>query len=187
MTYQFLVNLGPSSYRLTRPQEVLIVRGPKPASLTLTPPQREVLEHLARCPSAPYHLVCRARLILLAADGLNNTQIAARLRLARARVRIWRTRWLTAAPRLAAADTAAAPGLPLADLIEHLLADAPRPGAPPTFSPEQVVQIVALACEPPADSGRPISHWAARELADEAIQRGIVERISARSVGRFLK
>ena len=163
------------------------MRGPKPASLTLTLRQREVLQHLARRPSAPYHLVCRARLILLAADGLNNSQIAARLGLARARVRLWRSRWLAAAPRLAAADTGTAPGLPLADLTEQLLADAPRPGAPPTFSPEQVVQIVALACEPPADSGRPISHWTPRELADEAIKRGIVESISARSVGRLLK
>ena len=118
---------------------------------------------------------------------MNNSQLAARLGLARARVRLWRSRWLAAAPRLAAADTGTAPGLPLADLTEQLLADAPRPGAPPTFSPEQVVQIVALACEPPADSGRPISHWTPRELADEAIKRGIVESISARSVGRLLK
>lgn len=163
------------------------MRGPKPASLPLTPGQREALQHLARRPSAPYQLVCRARLILLAADGWNNSQIAARLGLARARVRLWRRRWLAAAPRLAATDTGGAPGLPLADLIEQLLADAPRSGAPPTFSPEQVVQIVALACEPPADSGRPISHWTPRELAEEAIQRGIVESISARSVGRLLK
>ena len=70
---------------------------------------------------------------------------------------------------------------------EEVLADEPRPGTPPTFTPEQVVRIVALACEDPREeSGRPITHWSTAELADEAIKRGIVKSISARSVGRFL-
>jgi hypothetical protein len=44
-----------------------------------------------------------------------------------------------------------------------------------------------LACEDPREeSGRPITHWSTAELADEAIERGIVESISPRSVGRFL-
>ncbi len=34
------------------------------------------------------------------------------------------------------------------------LADAPKPGAPPKFTPEQICQIIALACEKPADCGR---------------------------------
>jgi putative transposase len=75
----------------------------------------------------------------------------------------------------------------LRTLLEQVLDDAPRPGKPATFSPEQIVQIVALACEPPEKSGRPISHWTARELADEAKKRQIVRDISPRSVGRFLK
>jgi putative transposase len=77
------------------------------------------------------------------------------------------------------------PALPT--LIAEVLADAPRPGAPPTFSAEQVVQIIAMACTPPADSGRPVDAWTPRELADEAEKRQIVTSISARSVGRFLK
>src|SRR5262245_2695835 len=52
---------------------------------------------------------------------------------------------------------------------------------------EQIVQIVAVACEDPADSGRPVSHWTPREVAEEVRKRGIVETISPRSVGRFLK
>src|ERR1700730_4516364 len=63
----------------------------------------------------------------------------------------------------------------------------PGRGGPATFSPEQVVQLVAAACEPPEQSGRPIDHWTARELADEVKQRRIVPDISPRSVGRFLK
>src|SRR6266516_467855 len=62
-------------------------------------------------------------------------------------------------------------------LIAQLLADAPRPGAPPTFTPEQIVQLVAVACEPPEQSGRPIDHWTARELADEVKKRHLVTNI----------
>ncbi len=64
-------------------------------------------------------------------------------------------------------------------MIEFVLSDEPRWGAPVKFSAEQVVQIIAIACETPQLSGRPISQWSAWELADEAIIRGIVTTISA--------
>jgi putative transposase len=44
-----------------------------------------------------------------------------------------------------------------------------------------------LACEAPSLSGRPISQWSGREIAEEMVQRGIVERISRRHAARFLK
>jgi hypothetical protein len=75
-------------------------------------------------------------------------------------------------------------GSELGDL-EQLL-DAPRPGGPATFTLEQTLQLFALACENPADSRRPISHWTPRELADEMVKRGWVESISPRHVGRLL-
>jgi hypothetical protein len=71
-------------------------------------------------------------------------------------------------------------------LIVDVLADEKRCGGPTKFTPEQVAAIIALACEPPADSGLPISHWTPPELAREAIKRGIVESISPRQVDRFL-
>ena len=52
-----------------------------------------------------------------------------------------------------------------------MLADAPRPGCPGKFTAEQHAQIIAVACEPPAKSDRPIDHWTARELADEVVKR----------------
>jgi hypothetical protein len=85
-------------------------------------------------------------------------------------VRHWRQRWLS--------GTGAA---------AERLADAPRAGAPATFTAEQVCAIIALACEPPSASGRPITHWSQSELAREAVRRGVAERISQRSVGRMLK
>lgn len=162
------------------------MRGPKPATIVLTTRQFELLQQLTRRQSAAQQLVRRARIILLAAAGVNNSHIGAQLDLARDNVRVWRERCLAATADLAALELEL-DDKQLAARIELLLADEARPGTPPTFSPEQVVRIVALCCEKPAAYGRPISHWSARELADEAVKQGIVETISARSVGRFLK
>ena len=71
--------------------------------------------------------------------------------------------------------------------IEAVLTDEPRPGAPAKFTSEQVTQIWAVACEPPEKSGRPITHWTARELTDEVIQRRIVASISSSQVSRHLR
>ncbi len=71
--------------------------------------------------------------------------------------------------------------------VRETLSDLPRPGAPGTFTPEQITRIIALACEAPQKSGRPITHWTHKELADEAAKRGIVESISASRVGCFLR
>jgi hypothetical protein len=72
--------------------------------------------------------------------------------------------------------------------IESLLADQPRKGRTPTFSPEQQAAIVTLACEDPDDeSDRPISRFTNREIADEAVKRNIVPSISRSRVNVFLK
>jgi putative transposase len=75
----------------------------------------------------------------------------------------------------------------LGQTIEALLSDEQRPGTPATFTFEQFMQIMAIACETPAKADRPVSTWTSRELADEAVKRGIVEQISPRTVERFLK
>jgi putative transposase len=160
--------------------------GPRPASITLSERQRSALEHLSRCQTASVRLVRRPGVLLALADDPCLERVAADQGLTRVSVRLWRDRWLEAAGRLLAAE-AEASGQELLALIEDALDDAPRPGGPATFSPEQIVQIVAAACEPPEKSGRPISHWTHAELADEVKKRRIVRDISPRSVGRFLK
>lgn len=152
-------------------------RGPRPAALVLTAAERQALETLARRPSTPQQLALRARIILAAADGLNNTQIARQFGTNAEMPRRWRARWLAAPP----ADPEAPPD------VAARLADAERPGAPAHFTAEQFCQLMALACEVPEGSDRPISHWSQREIAAEAIQRGIFVSISPRHVGRFLK
>ena len=91
-------------------------------------------------------------------------------------VRHWRTRWL-------GLQAISHDDLSVAERLE----DAPRPGAPPRITDEQVCRIMALACEPPQDAQRPISQWTGRELADEIVKRGIVDTISSRHAARLLK
>jgi putative transposase len=160
---------------------------PQAVPLAVSPAQLALLQRLARRQTADQRLVRRASILLaLAADPCVEAA-ARRLGLTRLTVRHWRDRWLQAAPQLRQAEQEQAPAPALLALIEQVLADAPRSGAPATFSPEQIVQLVAVACEPPEQSGRPIDHWTARELADEVKKRGLVPDISPRTAGRFLK
>ncbi len=160
--------------------------GPKPPDVELTEKLQEILEQIARCYTNPYYLVLRAKIILMAATGANDAQIARRLTVDTDTACTWRKRWLTAEATLLAAEAKGLTKEKLTALVEATLTDAPRSGAPVTFSPEQLVQVVAVACENPHESGREISHWTRRELADEAIKRDIVESISPRHVGRTL-
>src|SRR5271167_2886957 len=84
--------------------------------------------------------------------------------------RFWRRRWR---------DASASAG------VAARLSDAPRCGAPATFTPEVICQIMALACEDPETLDVPISHWSQSELARQSVARGIVKSISHGSVGRF--
>jgi putative transposase len=161
--------------------------GPKPFCVTLSEKQREILERLIRRQTSSQRLVRRAKTILAAADGASNESIAVRLGLDRNTVRTWRYRWWSGADALSAAEAAGDSDKALRLRIESLLTDAPRPGTPGDFSAEQLAQIISVACEAPEDSGRPVTHWTPRELADEVINRGIVKSISPRTVGRFLK
>src|SRR5919202_2976685 len=158
--------------------------GPQPVSLPVSPPQQAVLERLLRQQSCPQALVRRVQIVLAAGTGQRNEPIAQHLGCSPTTVRLWRARWAAAERQLAAAE---GDERALRSAIAAVLADAPRPGAPATFTAEQIVQIIALACTPPANSERPVDAWTPRELADEAQKRQIVASISARSVGRFLK
>lgn len=143
--------------------------GPQPIQVELDSDTQKALEALTRRHSTPQQLVTRAQILLLAADGKNNAEIVRELDLSIDMVRMWRNRWARFA------------NIPLEELtVCERLADEPRPGRAPAISAEQVCQILSLACESPEKSGRPISQWTGREIADEIMARGIVERISPR-------
>ena len=152
------------------------MRGPKPPVVELSPEVRHELEALLRRRSLPQQLALRARIVLAAADGQNNSQIARSLDLEVDTVRLWRIRLLSFA------------FIPLSDLsVDELLSDLPRFCRPIQISAEQRCQIVALACEATKDAGRPISQWTGREIADEVVKRGILPTISPRHTSRLLK
>lgn len=152
------------------------MQGPQPAAVKLTDAERKALEKLDKAHSTGQQIALRARMVLVAGDGLNNAQVARKLHASIDTVRQWRSRWL------------ALRALPLTELsVEERLQDLPRPGAPSRISADQICQIVALACEKPEQSERPITHWTAREIADEIVKRGLVERISPRHAARLLK
>jgi transposase len=160
--------------------------GKKAAMITLTTRQRAILEPLARARTAAQRVVERCRIVLLSAEGRGNEDQAEELGIDRQRVRRWRSRWAVASPGLATAEGDGATDKGLEKLILAVLADDGRSGTPAKFTPEQIAGIIALACEPPADSGLPVSHWTPAELAREAIKRKIVVSISPRHVDRFL-
>lgn len=150
--------------------------GPQPTPIELDAASRQALEELTRRHSTPQQLARRAEIVLLAAAGKNHSQIARELQISLEMARLWRKRWLSFAQ------------IPLSELsVMERLEDEPRPGRPPRISAEAVCQIVALACEAPQKTGRPISHWTAREVAEEIMQRNIVETISPRHAQRLLK
>jgi putative transposase len=149
---------------------------PKPIPVKLTDAERQGLRKLIKRHTVGQQIALRGRIVLAADEGKNNTQIAQEQGTTVSTVRLWRQRWVDLQP------------IPLDDLsVEERLQDLPRPGAPPRITTDQVCQITALACEKPEESERPISHWTAREIADEIIERRIVARISPRHAARLLK
>ena len=149
-------------------------KGPKPAELTLSGEERKDLEELVRRHSTAQQLAKRGRMIVAAAEGKSNAEIARALSVSVDTVRSWRMRWIG----LQTVPLAAVP-------VVERLTDIPRPGRPSQISSEQVCPIVALACEQPKE--RPISQWTGREIADEVMRRGILPALSPRHAARVLK
>jgi putative transposase len=150
--------------------------GPKPIRIELSAAERAELEQLVRRHTTPQQIALRARIVLAAATAVNNSQIARQEGVNVDTVRLWRQRWLICA-------AVSLDDLPLLDR----LSDAPRCGRPARITDEQVCHILELACEAPERSGRPISHWSEREIADEVKARAIVDVISGRHAARLLK
>lgn len=146
--------------------------GPRAEPIVLSEPQRTELERLIAAHSTPQQLVVRCRIILLYAQGLNLSQVAEELAIWRKTVRHWVRRWLSSQD-----DSP----------IAERLADAERSGGPGTFSPEQIVAIIAIGCELVEGEDGCSGTRTQQEVATEAIKREIVPSISPHSVGRFFK
>ena len=93
-------------------------------------------------------------------------------------MRLWRTRWAITTKQLEAAAQENVSDKKWVGFITQILTEEHRPGTPKFFSPEEVAQIVALACETPPASERPVTHGRACQFAEEAVKRDIALKIS---------
>jgi len=139
---------------------------PKAPRVRLSAAQRTQLTMRARAHKAPHRDRLRAQIVLAAARGDSNERIARRCQVSVDTVRKWRNRFV-------------AKGM-------DALVDRPRCGRPPVFSPVQVAEVKALACQLPAETKVPLSRWSGTELATEAVTRHIVTSISPATVRRWL-
>ena len=150
--------------------------GPGAVAVILTDEEKASLRQLIRRHNVRQQIAKRARIVLAAGEGKSNSQIMREQKLSIDMVRQWRQRWVDLQP------------IALSDLsIEERLEELPRPGKPARITADQVCRIQQMACEKPEESGRPISHWTNREVADEVMMRGIVAQISPRHAARLLK
>ena len=156
------------------------------AKVIVTEKQHAILEQIANARTASQQLIQRTKIILLAFGGMLNMQIHEQVGLNRQQVGLWRRRWADSWQALVSIECHENHAT-FQRAIEQTLSDAPRSGSPGTFTGEQVTQILAVACESPELSGRPIDNWTHRELTDEVIKRQIVLTISVRQVGSYLK
>ena len=128
---------------------------PVAVRVVLTDAERGQLQAWARRPKSAQALALRSRIVLAAAEGLGNTQVAERLGVQRSTVSKWRARF-------------AADGL-------DGLTDEPRPGRPRTVSDDQVEAVITRTLEStPANA----THWSTRSLAAElGLSQSAVSRI----------
>lgn len=160
---------------------------PYPQKITLSTEIDKHLKKIASSTTQSYRIVRRAKIILEASRGRNNSFLAEKYDLSRSRVRDWRKRWQDHQEKLEKAEEEGIKEDKIEAMLIEILEDKPRSGKPATYTLEQVVQIISVACEEPEQSERPTSHWSQSELATEVNKRGITLNISPRSVGRFLK
>ncbi len=130
-------------------------RGRPRQPLTVTDEEREVLGRWSRRPKSPHSIAQRARIVLLAADGLSNVAVAERVGVHQATVVKWRKRFL--ARRLDG------------------LVDEPRPGAPRSISDAEVEAVIVRTLE---DKPTDATHWSTRDLAKKT-------GMSPSSIGRI--
>jgi putative transposase len=162
---------------------------PKSIKISASELQLKILTNISRQTTSSVREVSRSRMILAMLSGLANTKVASTLGVTQEQAKRWRLRWHSFENAFLAVETKGGDHLLLnmERKIRECLSDAPRSGAPFTFSAEQYCQIVAISLEDPMESSRPVTEWTPREIAAEAVKRGIVSSISESQVRSFLK
>ena len=158
----------------------------KAARIPLTNQMCQILNEFSQSRVIGGGIVTRAKVILLGFQKYDNQSIGRELGISSRVVGKWRRRWRDSFDALLQKQFHET-GAGFRRAIMECLSDAPRSGAPGTFTAEQIVGIIAIACEHPEHSGRPVTSWTGREIADEAVKRGLIASISASHVNRILR
>jgi putative transposase len=139
---------------LTERRKLMVMGRPIPP-VSLTQQVRSELEGWSRSRTLPAGVVRRARIVLMAAEGLSNKTIAQKIALSGATVGMWRKRFLAQG---------------MAGLY-----DEPRPGGPRTIADEQIAEAIRKTLQTkPADG----THWTCRSLATSAsLSKSTVQRV----------
>jgi len=128
---------------------------PRAVSVLLSDGEREQLEAWARRRKSAQALAQRSRVVLAAAEGLNNSEIAGRLGISRGMAATWRSRFAR-------------------DRLDGLV-DEPRPGRPRTIDDEKVEAVIVRTLE---TAPKNATHWSTRSLAAElGLSQSAVSRI----------
>ncbi len=146
---------------------------------------RPIFSKFAKSRTIPARQVQRAKIILLAADGLDNMQISNQVGLGQDSVSKWRSRFIKKLPLLQ--EVAEKDPSSLEKAVSTFLNDSPRPGQPMHYTDEQIIRILETACRNLEELGYEASHGTLNLLADAVIKAGIVDSISAKTISRFLK
>lgn len=158
----------------------------KAARIELTTCMREILTMLTQQRNGRQEIIVRARIILLAFERHKNQAIAAIVDRCPKTIGLWRRRWRDSFPALLQMEFVLNRSAYIRAIVDTL-SDAPRSGSPGCFTNQQIIEVIALACKDPQNSGRPVTSWTGAELADEAQRRQLVDAISASHVNRVLR
>jgi putative transposase len=153
--------------------------------INLSEKEENILNQMALGTHTPLHLKTRAKIVLMASQGLSSNEIRKNLGLVHNTVKRWRDRYTNMNTELRKIEAETPQRMRSA--IKKVLSDEQRPGSPSKFRDEQVAAIIAMSCEDPMKFDLPFSHWTPELLQIEVIKLGIVESISVRQIGRFFK
>jgi len=155
------------------------------SAIKLSPKQEEILREYSKSRTKGENLKSRSEIILQSNEGKSNNALEKSMGITGKKVTRWRNRYSEQQEELKRIESESPHKL--RGKIEEILSDEQRAGVTPKFRAEQAAAIIALPLEDPASLELPFSHWSPGLLRIEAIKLGIVNEISARQVGRFLK
>ena len=153
--------------------------------INLSEKQKQIITKLSSGTHTPLNIKIRATIILDAYTGFTNIAVASKLEVTKTTVNLWRKKWSVCWPEIQKIEEERVHKLK--QIIIQTLSDIKRSGKPPTFTQEQIAQMIAIGCKKPEDFDLPLSHWTFSELRKKIIERNIVERISERHLARIFK